>query len=157
MPYSNSNGIRDCEAVLAEKNTDGSYVYSSQELEAFAADYADPVIDAALLAAGYSVPIETSTAPKIIAAVSAMLAASRAIQSKAGRRTGSTVERATELRTEAMALLDGIRKGTLDPGISRSTTAEPVIYDTDPETRHEHAAVVGVNAEDWTNQAETTA
>lgn len=157
MPYANSNGIRDCEAVLGDKDTSGNYVYSSQELEGYASDYADPIIDSYLLAAGYTAPITTSTPPKLVALVSAILAASRALESKAGRRTTGTVERAASLRTEAMGILDGIRSGALDIGLTRSTTAEPVLYDTDPETRHEHAAVVGVYAEDWSHQAETHA
>lgn len=150
MAYSNANGIRACEAALADTTA-----FTAQTLEQYARDYADPIIDAALLAAGFSVPLTTSTAPKLVATISAMLAAARALESHIGRRTAGNVERAVSLREEAWEYLDDLRAGKLDPGISRSTAGNPIIVDTDPETRHADAAVVGTDAEDWSWPSES--
>lgn len=139
--YATAAVIRSIEQVFADA-TD----YPDATLLLWSTNIANPEIDARLLAAGFTTPI-SGTTPALIILIASQLCAAHGLDSYVGQFTANPVERANKLREEARALLDKIADGTFKISTLASvSTGAAVIMDSDPETMHEHAAVVG---EDW--------
>ena len=139
--YCADSDIRSVAQVFSDETE-----FPEATIEAWAEDYGDKVIDARLLSAGFTVPF--SSPDEVIVLCSALLAAAHGLRSYIGQFTGREVEMAVSLETRAMQLLDDVAKGRLDIGETRASTGEAVLYDDDPEERHEDAAIVD-NEESW--------
>jgi hypothetical protein len=139
--YATAAVIRSIEQAFVD-STD----YPDATLLLWSTDIANPEIDARLLAVGFTVPI-TGTVPALITLIASQLCAAHGLDSYIGQFTANPAERAAKLREEARSLLEKVADGTF-----KISTLLPiaeggaVIVDSDPETMHDMAAVVG---EDW--------
>ena len=145
-PYATAALIRSIEEAFND-----STEFPDATLTGWADNFGDEIIDARLNAAGFSMPPDTTT--NLLKVISSMLAAAHGLDSFMGQRTFDAVPRAKALREQAMDLLDKIANGTLDAGLTQSSSGEPIVVDSDPETFPDTAAVVG-DEEDWAWPAE---
>jgi len=137
MAYSTAALIRSLENAF-----DDATDFTEAVLLGWSTNFADPEIDARLLAAGFTTPI-TSTVPTLVKSVATMLAAAHGLNSFVGARTFASVERADALRKSALEILEFIAEGTYDVGLTRSDAGRPIDVDDDPETFHARAVIVG--------------
>jgi len=117
--------------------------FSDAALLAYATNNGDPEIDARLSAGGLTVP---ASVPTLIESVSSMLAASYAMYDAIAQRqvTLADDDQPERLRRRAYEILDKLVSGEMAIStMARAGTEAAVQFDSDPETLHEHAAIVG--------------
>ena len=122
--------------------------FSDAALLAYATNNGNPEIDARLLAGGFTVP---ASVPSLIESCSSMLAASYAMEDAISQRqiTLDDDDQPERLRRRVFEILDAIVDGkSAIATLVRATGEAKFQVDSDPETLHENAAIVGAE-EDW--------
>jgi len=149
--YCTAAMIRELEKEVFEDTTE----FPSDTLLTYAQNWADPVIDARMNAAGYTTPFETGSEPAVIKMLSAMIGCAYLLQSALVKYSARNVERARTLLDDADKMMTKIQAGKMTLDTSSQSTAGAAIYiDPDPEERPAASVFTG-SPEYWSMPTET--
>jgi hypothetical protein len=122
---------------------------TAENLATWAETLAEPLVDARLVACGYTLPI--SPVPNCLKVVASMWACALVINAQLGRYTLRDAPRAASLMVQVDDFFNKLSTGFAAlPGVTRSSSGgEFAMADTSKDQFDEDTAIVGVNPEDW--------
>lgn len=141
--YADASLIRDVDDIF--KNIDGTPNqddFPDADLERVCLRWANPELDSMLAVAGITVPL--TDPPQWAKNQAARLTAAFILSGRIAGFTATKPEKATALEEQVSKAVNDLVEGKrVVTGLSPSSSAGPVVVDSDPETRHYHSIFTG--------------